>query len=139
MLATLGLVVVAVLAAEVVGPYTVGLVALVLVGAPITTRYLRRSLAAQLGPVRVQLGEMSTALEQVNRQVNHVQDPDNEPTLREIACDLRDELAELRTDVLRVDRRCSSVETAQLMQAERLSEIGTLARRTADAVEASRP
>jgi hypothetical protein len=100
------------------------------------------------GKVETRLGSIEVGVEQINRQVNHVAD-DAVPTVREDVIDVRDSLtqggavhamlcevrvdvAEMKRDLKRVDRRVGSVEAAQLAAGERLGEVGSLSRKTAD-------
>lgn len=84
------------------------------------------------------VGNIELTVDQVNKQVNHVDDP-TEPTLRELVSAIHEQLTDTRTHVAentrslaRVERRVASVEVAQLAQADRLSEVGRLARAVAD-------
>lgn len=50
---------------------------------------------------------------------------------------LKAALADLRSQLTVVDRRCASVEVAQLSHGDRLAEVGSLGRETADAAQES--
>jgi len=82
-------------------------------------------------------------IEQINRQVNHVENPETEPTLRELVCEVRAEMSDMRDEVGRelshLQDRCASIETAQLALNERVTAIGILARDTADIVHSHLP
>jgi len=93
---------------------------------------LERNLTARVGNIEL-------TVDQVNKQVNHVDDPESEPTLRELVSAIHEQLTDTRTHVAentrslaRVERRVASVEVAQLAQADRLGEVGRLARAVAD-------
>lgn len=91
--------------------------------------------------VSVRFGRMEAGIEEVSRQVNHVEDPDTEPTIREVVIamheqvtDTRSDVSELKRDQKQTNRRLASLEASQLAQGERLGEVGRLARSTADMV-----
>lgn len=99
------------------------------------------------GKVETRLGTIQIGVDQINAQVNHVEP--TTPTVREdvidvreavmeggtlhaMLCEVRVDVAEMRRDVKRVDRRVSSVETSQIGTNERLGEVGRLSRQTGD-------
>lgn len=95
--------------------------------------------------LRSKLVSIERSQAEVNRQVNHVEDPENEATLRQIVCTTHETVAGLRADVAEqarhlrsIERRAASLEVAQLASQERLAEVGRLARATADALAALR-
>lgn len=136
------------------GPWLLAIVMVVLIGLPISAHFLRRSVRRfRAGPVEADLTEdvretrkrveqIVDAVEQVNRQVNHVPDPDAEPTVRELVKATHEQAAGTRADVAlntraiaRIEKRLTAVETAQHATNERLGAVGSLARQTADVVK----
>lgn len=103
--------------AEAVGPYTLALGALALAGVPFVAHFVRRQFRAELGPLSVEVGGIA-------RQVNHVKDPDNEPTLRDLVIDVAN-----RTTVLEVN---TAATTQHCIEARKLAGLAATHAATAE-------
>lgn len=140
---------------EMVGPYTVALLVVLLVGLPIAAKFLRRAVRLEAGPLKAELGELTDyaqaakehaekaaeSAEAVHAAVNGV-DP-GEPKLIDqvrqlVANDAvkMDDLADLRTDVAALAVEVGNVQRFQrataIGQAQLSAEVELGAARTAE-------
>lgn len=83
--------------AEVVGPWTVGLAALMIVGLPFMAHYVKRSLNIDLGPLKAQLGDVKATADTIEHAVNGVSP--GEPRMIDQVRALRASVAALHGEV----------------------------------------
>jgi hypothetical protein len=104
-----------VILAELVGPWTVALGVVVGVILLMLGRYARRGTRLKWRGAEVEFGAalderlapIANAVEQVSRQVNHVEDPHTEPTLRELTIDLVKRLTAVEIEVSATADHCA--------------------------------
>jgi uncharacterized membrane protein YhiD involved in acid resistance len=70
-------------------------------------------LTTKLGSIETTTNETAVAVEQVNRQVNHVEDPDREPKLRDVVLQIHEMLCVMRIDAAVTSQHAK--ETRQLL------------------------
>jgi hypothetical protein len=70
-------------------------------------------LTTKLGSIETTTNETAVAVEQVNRQVNHVEDPEREPKLRDVVLQIHEMLCVMRIDAATTSKH--ALETRKLV------------------------
>ena len=70
-------------------------------------------LTTKLGSIETTTNETAVAVEQVNRQVNHVKDPEAEPKLRDVVLQIHEMICVMRIDAATTTKH--ALETRKLL------------------------
>lgn len=133
--------------AEAVGPYTIGLTVVVLVGLPIMAHFMRRSLRLQAGPLSAELSGVREVIEAAHQvavetkevvletavAVNNVDH--DEPKLIDQVRTLRSDLSEMRSEVAQLAVLVGNTQRSQRMVTMGLSEVTMLEERNGGRIE----